>query len=50
VEVDETYIGGKYDKRRARQKWDKESVFGMVERGGIQATDRAIAGGRGYRA
>jgi DNA-directed RNA polymerase subunit RPC12/RpoP len=38
VEVDETYIGGKYDKRRNRQKWDKEPVFGMVERGGKAKT------------
>jgi DNA-directed RNA polymerase subunit RPC12/RpoP/transposase-like protein len=34
VEIDETYIGGKFDKRRKRQRWDKEPVFGMVERGG----------------
>jgi transposase-like protein len=32
VEADETYIGGKYDKRRKRGKWDKEPVFGMKER------------------
>ena len=32
VEADETYVGGKYDKRRKRAKWDKEPVFGMVER------------------
>ena len=32
VEADETYIGGKFDKRRARAKYDKEPVFGMVER------------------
>jgi transposase-like protein len=32
VEIDETYVGGKYDKRRKRAKWDKEPVFGMVER------------------
>ncbi|HLN02700.1 MAG TPA: IS1595 family transposase [Bryobacteraceae bacterium] len=34
VEADETYIGGKYDKRRKRERWDKEPVFGIVERGG----------------
>jgi hypothetical protein len=34
VEVDETYVGGRYDKRRNRQRWDKEAVFGIVERGG----------------
>jgi transposase-like protein len=32
VEADETYVGGKYDKRRKRERWDKEPVFGMVER------------------
>ena len=34
VEADETYIGGKYDKRRRRQRWDKPAVFGVVQRGG----------------
>ena len=29
---DETYIGGKFDKRRKRQRWDKEAVFGIIER------------------
>jgi DNA-directed RNA polymerase subunit RPC12/RpoP len=38
VEVDETYIGGRYDKRRKRAKYDKEPVFGMVERGGEART------------
>src|SRR5471030_1202003 len=38
VEVDETYIGGKYDERRKRARWDKEPVFGMVERGGKAKT------------
>jgi hypothetical protein len=32
VEFDETYIGGKFDKRRKRAKWDKIPVFGIVER------------------
>jgi transposase-like protein len=32
VEIDETYIGGKFDKRRKRQRWDKPAVFGMIER------------------
>jgi hypothetical protein len=27
-------VGGKFDKRRKRERWDKEPVFGMVERGG----------------
>ena len=35
VEVDETYMGSKkYDKRRKRGKYEKEPVFGMVERDG----------------
>src|SRR5438105_3016441 len=38
VEVDETYIGGKYDARRKRARWDKEPVFGIVERGGKAKT------------
>lgn len=32
VEADETYVGGKYDKRRKRAKYDKEPVFGMIDR------------------
>lgn len=38
VEIDETYIGGKYDERRKRARWDKEPVFGMVERDGRAKT------------
>ncbi len=39
VEVDETYIGAKkYDKRRQRGKYEKEPVFGMVERDGKART------------
>ena len=34
VEADETYIGGRYDKRRKRDRWDKEPVFGIVQRDG----------------
>jgi len=34
IEADETYVGGKFDKRRNRDRWDKEPVFGMVERDG----------------
>jgi len=30
VEVDETYIGGKYDKRRKRARWDKKPVVGTA--------------------
>lgn len=39
VEVDETYMGSKkYDKRRKRAKYDKEPVFGMIERDGRAKT------------
>lgn len=34
IEVDETYIGGKYDPRRKRGKYEKAAVIGLVERGG----------------
>ena len=33
VEMDETYIGGKYDRRLKRARWDKPAVFGVLERG-----------------
>lgn len=39
VEIDETYMGSKkYDKRRKRARYDKEPVFGMVERDGRART------------
>ena len=31
VEVDDTYVGGKYDKRLKRAKCDEPAVFGMIE-------------------
>jgi transposase-like protein len=34
VEVDETYIGGKYDPRGRRQRYEKVPVVGMIERKG----------------
>jgi transposase-like protein len=34
VEVDETYVGGKYDKRRKRGRWEKQAVMGMIARHG----------------
>ena len=34
VEVDETYVGGRYDRRRKREPWEKQGVMGFVERGG----------------
>ena len=33
VEIDETYVGGRYDKRRKRSKYDKAPVFGIIKRG-----------------
>ena len=33
VEADETYVGGKYDKRRKRGPWEKQPVMGIVQRG-----------------
>jgi ISXO2-like transposase domain/Transposase zinc-ribbon domain len=33
VEADETYIGGKFDKRRSREKHEKAPVFGALQRG-----------------
>ncbi len=32
VECDETYIGGKYDRRRKRGPWEKQAVFGALQR------------------
>jgi transposase-like protein len=34
VEVDETYIGGKYDSRRKRAPWEKQAVMGLLQRKG----------------
>jgi transposase-like protein len=34
VEVDETYVGGKYDKRRKRDKYAKQPVMGLLQRNG----------------
>jgi transposase-like protein len=33
VEVDETFVGGRYDKRRKRGPWEKQPVMGFVQRG-----------------
>src|SRR5882672_8298487 len=32
VEMDETYIGGRYDKRRQREPYQKFPVVGMLQR------------------
>lgn len=33
VELDETFVGGKYDRRRKRAKYDRQAVMGVVKRG-----------------
>lgn len=32
VEVDETYVGGRYDRRRKREAWGKQGVAGALQR------------------
>jgi len=34
IEVDETYVGGKYDSRRMRDKYKKQAVVGLLQRNG----------------
>jgi transposase-like protein len=34
VEADETYVGGRYDPRRKRDRYQKPGVMGLIERGG----------------
>jgi transposase-like protein len=34
VEVDETYVGGRYDRRRKRRPWEKQAVMGLLQRNG----------------
>lgn len=34
VEIDETYVGGRYDKRRNRRPWEKQPVIGLLQRNG----------------
>ena len=43
VEMDETYVGGKYNKRLQRERWDKPAVFGMIERGTSEKPSRVRA-------
>jgi len=33
VEVDETYVGGRFDPRRKRARYEKPAVVGLIERG-----------------
>ena len=32
IEVDETFVGGRYDKRRKREPWEKQGVAGALRR------------------
>ncbi|MBI4463130.1 MAG: IS1595 family transposase [Acidobacteria bacterium] len=32
VEVDKTFLGGRHDKRRKREPWDKQAVIGLLQR------------------
>jgi transposase-like protein len=51
VEVDETYVGGKYDRRRKRPVFDKPCVVGVIQRGGDVRAQHIIShGGRAIRA
>jgi transposase-like protein len=44
VEVDATYVGGKYDKRRKREPWqDKPAVAGLVQRATETEHSKVIA-------
>ena len=44
VESDETFIGGRFDKRRKRKPWKKPAVHGLIERGGkLEARHVSIA-------
>jgi transposase-like protein len=44
VEMDETYVGGKYDERRKRARYDKAPVFGILERSENGKPSRVRAG------
>lgn len=43
VEADETYVGGKYDRRRKREKYGKTRVFGALQRGSGDKTSKVQA-------
>jgi transposase-like protein len=47
VEVDETYVGGRYDKRRKREAFKKQAVIGLLQRDGtFEAKTITRNGGR----
>lgn len=43
VEADETYIGGKHDRRRHREPHEKQGVVGFVQRGDANQSSRVRA-------
>lgn len=43
VEADATFIGGKFDKRRKRARYDKQPVFGILQRGSDGAHSKVYA-------
>jgi len=48
VEADETFTGGRYDRRRKRAPYDKPCVLGVIQRKGPVRAEKAIS--RGARA
>jgi transposase-like protein len=48
IEADETFVGGKYDKRRKRTVYEKPCVVGVIQRGGPVRARKIIS--RGARA
>jgi hypothetical protein len=43
VEADETFLGGKYDRRRKREQWVKQPVFGAAQRKTENASSKVRA-------
>lgn len=51
VEADETFVGGRYDKRRKRASYEKPCVVGVIERGGdVRASKIKSRGARAIAA
>ena len=48
IEADETFVGGKYDRRRKRGTYEKPCVVGVIQRGGEVRAEKAPS--RGARA
>jgi transposase-like protein len=48
VEADETFVGGRYDKRRKRASYEKPCVVGVIQRGGDVRAQKITS--RGARA